>query len=154
MLAPSSGSTTPRSASRTCSAVTIEPPPRPSRRCAGAHATSWPADAHPPDLRPLLEIRPGELPRLLRLELVVERLGIVIVDEDERLPRTERLKRREDDRVTPGGRQRPDVEVGLRVCGRPLPGRLVHLRDDALLFGLRRVLSQDRHVHLLFLLQM
>lgn len=42
-------------------------------------------DAHAPDLRSLLEVFPSEAPGLFRFELVVERLGIVVVDEFERV---------------------------------------------------------------------
>jgi hypothetical protein len=48
-------------------------------QCSGLRRGK-PADPHPPDLRSLLEVVPGELAGVLRRELVVQRLGVVVVD--------------------------------------------------------------------------
>src|SRR6185437_4193127 len=54
------------------------------------------ADLHLPDLRALLQVIPGELPRVLRLELVIERLRIVVVHQHEALAGLELLVSVED----------------------------------------------------------
>src|SRR5690606_9507124 len=61
------------------------------------------ADAHPPRLGPLLQVLPLEQPGALRLELVVERLRVVVVDQLERLPRLQVVERLEQQRVAVAG---------------------------------------------------
>ena len=51
-----------------------------------------PADPYLPYLRPLLQVVPGEQAVELSLELVVERFGVVVVDQDEGLPGLRALK--------------------------------------------------------------
>lgn len=69
------------------------------------------ADPHPPYLRTLLEVLPGELTGVLSLELVLQRLGVVVVDEDEALAGIEVLVGGEDQLVAAGGRLGSDVEL-------------------------------------------
>jgi len=45
------------------------------------------ADAHPPDFRPTFDVAPIELPRAFGLEFVIERLRIVVVDQQHRRAR-------------------------------------------------------------------
>ncbi|CDX53615.1 hypothetical protein MPL3365_180222 [Mesorhizobium plurifarium] len=58
-------------------------PPRCCPTTPGSRSLRQAADLDAPDLRPPFEIGPGELPGMFRLELVIERLGIMIVDENE-----------------------------------------------------------------------
>ncbi len=53
--------------------------------------------SHAPNLRSLLEVVPRELPGPFGLELIVERLGVVVIDQNERLARVKRLECAEDE---------------------------------------------------------
>src|SRR5690606_32790919 len=77
-------------------------------------------DLDAPDLRPLLEIFPAVGAATLRLELIPERKGIVVVHEDERLPHRERIEGLRDRRVLFARWNDADVEL----CG--AAGRIGH----------------------------
>src|SRR5690606_39690045 len=79
------------------------------------------ADAHAPYLGPLLQWVPGELAGVLGGELVVERLGVVVVDEHVGRARREGVPGREDHPVPLGGYEPPDVELLVAASG---PGPL------------------------------
>src|SRR5690606_30189677 len=82
------------------------------------------ADLHAPDGRSAFKVGPGELVRILGCQLVVERLGVVIVDQDERRPRCELVDELEDLLVPLGGHKAANVDD---VGGRPFRG-VRHLR--------------------------
>src|SRR6185312_15247143 len=67
-------------------------------------------DLHLPDLRALLQVIPGELPGVLRLELVIERLRIVIVHQYEALAGLELLVSVEDLAVSLHRDEPADIE--------------------------------------------
>src|SRR5450830_596601 len=68
------------------------------------------ADADAPDIGALVEIVPREGAFVLGLELIIERLRIVIVDEDEILPRLEFVERVEDQGVPFARDDRTDID--------------------------------------------
>src|SRR5690606_20305017 len=68
------------------------------------------ADPHPPDLGALLEVVPGEIALVLGVELVEERLRVVIVDQDEALPGNESRVVLEDHRMATSRRLRANVQ--------------------------------------------
>src|SRR5690606_24712797 len=73
-----------------------------------------------PHFRAPLEIVPGELLRVLRFELVIERLRIMVVHEDDRGTRRELIDELEDLPVTLGRHETAyvdDVGVGFRSTG-------------------------------------
>src|SRR5689334_13197149 len=75
-------------AGSSCLAIHPFPGPRSSRCPRRWLPRRWGfSPPHSPGLGALLQILPGELPRLFGIELVIERLGIVVVDQDERLAR-------------------------------------------------------------------
>src|SRR5690606_27068886 len=78
-------------------------------------------DANAPDLGALLEVFPLERVGQGRAELVVERDGIVVVHQGERLAGLERLEPAEDGGVLLAGRDLADVEtaadIGLLLGG-------------------------------------
>src|SRR5690606_29938977 len=78
-----------------------------------------PADLDPPDLRPAFEIGPGELLRMLGLELVMERLRVVIIDQNQGGAGQELVDSRKDPRVTLRGLEAAHIEDvgGLLACG-------------------------------------
>ena len=106
-------------------------------------------DAHAPYLRTLLQVLPAELSAVLPLELVVERLGVVIVDQYETLSGRQGVVGVEDELVTAGRWLAADVE--LWVSGRHgvlldrvgHAGEPVHQHVDALSL-LRVVGAQGR----------
>jgi hypothetical protein len=57
------------------------------------------ADAHAPDVGPGFEVVPTELALGLGLELVLQRLGIVVVDQHQRLARRQLGEAAENQRV-------------------------------------------------------
>src|SRR5215469_4779439 len=71
-LSPGGCGTVP--ATGACLSVVNGPPLQASPLCGRA------ADPHPPHRWPGLQVVPGELARVLGLELVPERLGVVVVD--------------------------------------------------------------------------
>src|SRR5699024_856661 len=71
------------------------------------------ADAHTPALGPLFERIPGELAGLLGGELVVQRFGIVIVDEHERITDAEPVIGLEDQFVSTGGNLGAHIEFDV-----------------------------------------
>src|SRR5690606_8075038 len=79
------------------------------------------ADAHAPHVGPVLQRFPGELAGVLGGELVVERLGVVVVDEHVGRARREGVPGREDHPVPLGGYEPPDVELLVAASG---PGPL------------------------------
>src|SRR5512146_160181 len=68
------------------------------------------AHANAPHLRPLLHILPQQLPLVLGDELIVERFGVMIVDEEETAAQRQRVETPEDDRMAPRGWQVPHIE--------------------------------------------
>src|SRR3546814_5147446 len=82
-------SETPTMATSSDGACRCSRPARAARNDLGS--LSELADLDTPGLRPALEIGPGELLGMLGFELVVERLGVVVVHENERRPRRELL---------------------------------------------------------------
>lgn len=58
------------------------------------------AQTHAPDFRSLFQVIPGELAAQLGLELVKERLRVVVIDQDEALTWSQRLKALKDERMS------------------------------------------------------
>jgi hypothetical protein len=56
-------------------------------------------DPHTPNLGSLLQVIPRELARKLSLKLIVEGLGVVIVDQEERLTGMQLVERFENQRM-------------------------------------------------------
>src|SRR5690606_36286520 len=83
--------------------------PRPSAAAAAAVARS-PADPHAPEIRPLLEVIPGEEAVVIRLELAVQRRRLMIADQLQRSALPQGVEGREDQVVTLVGRDRADVD--------------------------------------------
>src|SRR5690242_11712511 len=75
------------------------------RWCSGARCLSGrpllraAADAHAPIVRARFKIFPGELIGALGLELIKQRLGIVVIDQDKAFARRQGFKGAKDERV-------------------------------------------------------
>src|ERR1035437_3403623 len=69
-----------------------------------------PAYPHPPDLWSLLEVVPGELAGVLRRELVVQRLGVVVVDQHEARAGFQRCEGLDDQLVADAGDLGTDID--------------------------------------------
>jgi hypothetical protein len=62
-----------------------------------------------PVLWPLFEIVPDQRAVIFEVQLIVERLGIVIVDQDKLIPWSERCKPSKDETVALGWREGTDI---------------------------------------------
>src|SRR5690606_5495567 len=85
-------------------------------------------DAHPPGLRALLQVLPAERAGVFGGELVVQRLGVVVVDQDEAVPSAERVVGLEDQLVAAGGDLGSYVQLPVLGHGR----RLLYVAGSAL----------------------
>lgn len=67
------------------------------------------ADAHAPDGRSLFQIFPRKFAGVFKGELIIERLGVVIVDQQKTFTWLERSKGLEDERMALCGRHLADI---------------------------------------------
>jgi hypothetical protein len=86
----------------------------------GGEVVEWSSDfsmllhllnTHPPGLRSAFEIFPFEFTGILGLELVIQRLGVMVVDQLKTLPGLEFFKGSKDQRVALGGRGLADINT-------------------------------------------
>src|SRR6185312_4143074 len=88
------------------------------------------SDLDLPSLRSLLQIGPGKLLRIFRFELIIERLGIVIVDEDERRSGPQIIHKLKDFGVSLCGHQAAHIDYFRSTLGHlftPAAARLSHM---------------------------
>jgi hypothetical protein len=78
------------------------------------------ADAYAPDLRALFQVLPGDRTRLLRLELVKQRLGIVIIDQLKRITRRQPRERGENELVPLTWSNLTHIQLGERAGRLPI----------------------------------
>src|SRR5450759_893082 len=74
------------------------------------------ADLDLPDLRPFLQVVPGALTGVLSQELVVERFGIVIVNEVDRLVGGELIESGEDGGMSLAWWHLPHIQPNVLLC--------------------------------------
>ncbi len=126
----SQGSGGRRHAARPPSCAACRSAKRPGLSAAAAAAVARsPANTHAPEIRPLLEVIPGEEAVVIRLELAVQRRRLVITDQLQRSALPQGVEGREDQVVTLVRRDRADVDRrGDRFAGRC--GRHCSRADD------------------------
>src|SRR6185312_15427607 len=88
----------------------------PTQLCRAASSRLLPtADLDSPHLGPAFDVGPRELVRVLGLELVIERLWVVIVDQYERAADIELVDQVENLLVTLRRHQAADIDLGVVV---------------------------------------
>src|SRR5690606_11460795 len=116
----------------TPSARARKPSSRNGARCLGLVSMAWPlvssgagaaaglaGQLDLPEFWPLLQVFPGHLMAEYILELMLERSGIVVVDQDQGVARVQRAEAVEDQRMALSRRDGPNVDDIVRYgwCG-------------------------------------